>query len=68
MEIWTEKRKKKIKENEDILRDLWDIRYINICITSVSEGEERDKEEEKLFEEAIIEHFSNLGSWKEIEI
>lgn len=61
-------KEKKIKENEDILRDLWDIRYINICITSVSEGEERDKEEEKLFEEAIIEHFSNLGSWKEIEI
>ena len=38
----TEKRKK--KNNEDSLRDLWDnIKCTNICIIGVPEGEERER-------------------------
>ena len=35
---------KRIKRNEDSLRDLWDnIKSTNICIIGVPEGEEREK-------------------------
>ena len=33
--------KKRMKRNEDSLRDLWDIKRTNICITEGPEGEER---------------------------
>ena len=56
----TEKRKK--KNNEDSLRDLWDnIKCTNICIIGVPEGEEREKGSEKIFEEIIVENFPNMG-------
>ena len=35
---------KRVKRNEDNLKDLWDnIKRTNICILGVSEGEEREK-------------------------
>ena len=35
---------KRIKRNEDSLRDLWDnIKYTNICIIGVPEREERER-------------------------
>ena len=41
-----------MKKNEDSLRDLWDnIKCTNIPIIGVSEGEEREKGHEKIFEE-----------------
>ena len=41
---------KRMKRNEDSLRDLWDnIKCINICIVEVSEREEREKRPEKTF-------------------
>ena len=39
--------KKKKEEEEDSLRDLWDIKSANICIIGVPEGEERENGPEK---------------------
>ena len=51
-----------MKRNEDKLRDLSDnIKRTNICIIGVSEGEERDKGPENIFEEIIAENFPNMG-------
>ena len=50
-----------MKRNEDSLRDLWDnIKYNNIHIIGVLEGEEREKGPEKIFEEIIVENFLNM--------
>ena len=58
---------KRMKRNEDSLRDLWDnIKRNNIRIIGVTEGEEREKEPEKIFEEIIDENVPNMG--KEIAI
>ena len=58
-------KEKRMKRNEDSLRDLWDnIKHNNIRIIGVPEGEERDKGPEKIFEEIIVENFPNM--WKEI--
>ena len=52
---------KRMKKNEDSLRDIWDnIKHPNICIIGVPEGEERERPE-KIFEEIIVENFSNMG-------
>ena len=52
---------KRMKRNEDSLRDLWDnIKYTNTCIIGVP-GEERKKGPEKIFEEIIAENFPNMG-------
>ena len=41
---------KRMKRNEDSLRDPWDnIKYTNIHIIGVPEGEEREKRPEKTF-------------------
>ena len=51
-----------MKINQDSLRDLWDnIKHTNIHITGVSEGEEREKGPEKIYEEIIVENFPNMG-------
>ena len=53
---------KRMKRNEDSLRDLWDnIKCNNIRIIGVPEGEEREKGPEKIFEEIIVENFPNVG-------
>ena len=58
----TEEKTKKNKWNEDSLRDLWNnIKCTNIHIIEVTEGEEREKVAENLFEEIITENISNLG-------
>ena len=50
-----------MKRNEDCLRDLWDnIKYTNIHIIRVPEGEQREKGPEKIFEEIIAVNFPNL--------
>ena len=55
-------KEKRIKRNEDSQRDLWDnIKYNNIRIRGVPEGEEREKGPEKIFEEIIVENFPNMG-------
>ena len=55
-------KEKRMKINEDSLRDLWDnIKCNNIRIIGVPEGEEREKGPEKIFEEIIVENFPNMG-------
>ena len=55
-------KEKRVKRNEDSLRDLWDnIKHINIHIIGVQEGEEREKAPKKIFEEIIVENFPNMG-------
>ena len=55
-------KEKRMKRNEDSLRDLWDnIKRNNIHIIVVPEGEEREKGPEKIFEEITVENFPNMG-------
>ena len=46
--------RKRMKRNEDSLRELWDIKHSNIHIIKVPEGEDREKEPEKIIEEIIV--------------
>ena len=51
-----EKKKKRIKRNEDNLRDLWDnVKCPNIRIIGVPE-EDKKKDYEKILEEIIVEN------------
>ena len=53
---------RRMKRNEDSLRDLWDsIKYMIIHIIWVPEGEEREKGAEKIFKDIIAEDFLNMG-------
>ena len=55
-------KEKRMKRNEDSLRDFWDnIKCNNIHIVGVPEGEEREKGPEKILEEIIVENFPNMG-------
>ena len=55
-------KEKRMKRNEDSLRDLWDnIKRTNIRIIQVPKGEERKKGPEKIFEEIIVENFPTMG-------
>ena len=54
-------KEKRMKRNEDSLRDLWDSKCTNIPIIGVPEGEEREIGPEKIFEEIIVENFLNMG-------
>ena len=66
-EINEAERKKRIKRNEDNLRDLWDnVKHPNIQITGVPEEEDETKGHEKIHEEIIVENFPKMG--KEIAI
>ena len=51
-----------MKINEDSLRDVWDnIRWANIWFIGISEGEEKEKGPEKIFEEMLSEKFPNMS-------
>ena len=54
----------KEKKNEKKWGKSKTIKHINICTTGVSEGEEREKEPEQIFEKTIVENFPNM--WKEL--
>ena len=55
-------KEKRMKRNEDSLRDLWDnIKRTNIQIIGVPEEEEKEKGSEKISEEIIVENFPNMG-------
>ena len=55
-------KEKRMKRNEDRLRDLWDnIKRNNIHIIGAPEGDEREKGPEKIFEEIIVKNFPNMG-------
>ena len=56
------KKEKRIKRNEDNLRDLWDnVKRPNIQIIRVSEEEDKKKDHEKILEEIIVENFPKMG-------
>ena len=56
------KKEKRIKRNEDNLRDLWDnVKCPNIWITGVPEEEDKKKDHEKILEEIIVENFPKMG-------
>ena len=51
-----------MKRNEDSLRDIWEnIKYTNIYIIGIPEGEEREKGPNKIFEVIIDKNFPNMG-------
>ena len=57
-----QKREKRLKTNEEGLRELWDnIKCTNIPISGVPEVEEREKESEKIFEKMMAKNFPNMG-------
>ena len=59
------KKKKRVKRNEDKLRDLWDnVKCPNIQIIGVPEEEDKKKGHEKILQEIIAEKFPKM--WKEI--
>ena len=61
-------KEKRMKKNEDRLRNLWDnIRSTNTCIIiGVPEGEEKGAE--NIFENAIPNNFPNLGKETDIQV
>ena len=60
------KKEKRIKRNEDNLRDLWDnVKRPNILIIGVPEEEDKKKGHEKILEEIIDENIPKMG--KEID-
>ena len=55
-------KEKKMRRNEDSLRDPWDnIKRTNICIIGVPEEEEREKGPKKTSEEITVGNFTNMG-------
>ena len=56
------KTEKRMKRNEDNLRDLWDnVKRPNIRIIGIPEEEDKKKGYEKIFEEIIVENFPKIG-------
>ena len=56
------KKEKRIKRNEDNLRDLWDnVKCPNIQIIGVPEKEDKTKDHDKILEEIIVENFPKTG-------
>ena len=56
------KKEKRIKRNEDNLRDIWDnVKCPNIQIIGVPEEEDKKKGHEKTLKEIIAENFPKMG-------
>ena len=56
------KKEKRIKRNEDNLRDFWDnVKGPNIWIIGVPEEEDKKKDHEKILEDIIVENFPKMG-------
>ena len=56
------KKEKRIKRNEDNLRDLWDNgKCPNILIIRVPEKEDKKKGHKKILEKKIVENFPKMG-------
>ena len=56
------KKEKRIKRNEDNLRDIWDnVKGPNIQIIGVPEEDDKKKGHEKILEKIIVENFAKMG-------
>ena len=63
------KEKKRMKRNEDSLRDFWDnIKCANTSIMGVPEDEERDKGSENISEDIVAKNFPKLGKEMAIQV
>ena len=61
------KKKKRIKRNENNLKDLWNnVKCPNVRIIRVPEEEDKKKRHEKILEETIVENFPTL-CWFSLE-
>lgn len=62
-----QKRKKRMKKSEHSLMKLWDtIKWTNICIIVVPEGQHREKGADSLFRKIMAKNFPNLRrEWSE---
>ena len=61
VEINEAERKKRIKRNEENLRDLWDnVKHPNIRIIGIPEEEDKKKGHENILEEIIVENFPKM--------
>lgn len=57
-----EKRDRQLKDQEDRLREINDsLRKKNLCVIGGTEGTERDRRTEYVFEQIRAENFPNLG-------
>ena len=57
-----QKREKRLKTNEESLRELWDnVKCTNIRILQMPGGEEGEKRTEKIFQEVIAENLLHMG-------
>ena len=50
-------KEKRLKINEDPLRDLWGTKFISIEMIWVSEEEDKKKGKGEIFEESIVENY-----------
>ena len=56
------KKKKRMKRNEDNVRDLWDnVKHPNIRIIGAPEEEDKKKDHEKILDKIIVENFLKVG-------
>jgi len=56
------RKEKRIKRNEDNLRDFWDnVKRPNTRIIGVPEEEHKKKDHEKIFDEITVEYFPKMG-------
>ena len=57
-----QKREKRLKRNEDSLREIWDnVKCTNIHIIGDARGEDLETGTEKIFKEIIDENFTDMG-------
>lgn len=59
--VRTEKKKKRVKRNEDTLKHPDNIKHTNSRILSVTEGDEKDKKAESILEIVVAENSPNKG-------
>ena len=65
----SKQRKKRLKKNEEGLREMQDnIKQNNICIIGIPEGEEEEQGIENLFEKVMMENSTNLMREKVTQI
>ena len=56
-----QRREKRLKTNEESLRELWDhVKHTNIRIIGVPEGEEREKGTENVFQEITAKNYPHI--------
>ena len=56
------RKEKRIKRNDDNLRDLWDnVKRLNMWIIGVPEEEDKKKGHEKILEEIIVANLPKMG-------